>query len=117
MTTIHVKEFLQRPVVILVGIVLLLTTIPVLEVYLVMGHPWQSITPTFTDETFYLARVQTITKGYPLSGEPYFYEHRNDPPLVVFAGTWLNAVPELLGLPLNGALFFNFILYPTNLFN
>jgi len=109
----RVKEFLKlhRPVAVLVGIVLVLTAIPVLDVSLVVGDTWQGIAPTFGDETFYLARVQTIVKGYPTQGNPYYIEHASGPPLVVFAGTWINAVPQLLGLSFNTSLLVNFILW------
>lgn len=106
-------EFLKHnlPATVLIGIILILTAIPVLDTYLVLGDTWQGIPPTFTDETFYHARVQTIVKGYVTEGNPYFFEHRNDPPLVIFAGTWINALPQLAGLSLNTALLANFILW------
>ena len=108
-----IKEFLRvhRPVVVLMGIIVLLTTFPILEIIFILGNTWQGVVPSFTDESFYYARVQTVVKGYPAAGEPYFFEHRNDPPLVIFAGVWLNAIPQLAGLPLNTALFVNFILW------
>lgn len=113
MSVVRMKEFLKRhgPVVVLTGVVLVLTAVPVLNVYLVFGNPWQSIPPAFTDENFYRARVQTIVKGNLYGGEPYFFEHRNDPPLVVIGGTWLNAIPQLAGLSLNTSLLLNFILW------
>src|SRR3989338_8639797 len=99
----------HRPAVLLMGIVLVLTAIPALDTYLVLGNTWQGIPPTFTDEYFNYARVQTIVKGYPTEGNPYFFEHRNGPPLVIFAGTWINAIPQLVGLPFTSALLLNFI--------
>lgn len=109
----RIKEFLKshRPVVVLMGIILVLTAIPVLDIFLVLGNSWQGIPPNFSDETFYYARVQAVVKGHPAAGEPYFLEHRNDPPLVIFAGTWLNAIPQLMGLSLNTALMLNFIIW------
>ncbi len=101
----------HRPVAVLMGVVLVLTAIPVLDIFLVLGNSWQGIPPTFTDEDFYHARVQTIVEGRLTGGHPYFLEHRDDPPLVLFAGTWLNALPQMAGLPLNAALLVNFILW------
>ena len=110
---VTVREFFRhhRPAAVLVAIVLALTTIPVLDAFFVVGDTWQGITPTFGDETFYLARVQTIVKGYSLEGNPYFFEHRNDMPLVIFGGTWINAIPQLMGVSFNAALLVNFILW------
>lgn len=110
---IRIREYVQqhRPIVVLMGLVLMLTAIPVLDIFLVLGNTWQGIPPSFTDETFYYARVQTILKGHPTEGNPYFLEHADGPPLVIFAGTWLNAIPQLAGLSLNTSLMLNFIIW------
>ncbi len=110
---VRIKELLRhhRPVVVLMGIILVLTAIPVLDVALVLGNSWQGIPPAFSDEPFYPARVQTIVKGYLTEGNPYFFEHRNGLPLVIFAGAWINALPQLAGLSLNASLLVNFILW------
>ena len=107
------KEYFRRhrAFAVLVVIVLLLTTIPVIYVFFILGNTWQGITPMFGDETFYSARIQTIVKGYPLEGNPYFFEHRNDMPLVIFGGTWISAIPQLAGLSPNAALLLNFVLW------
>ena len=107
-----IKEFLKlhRPAVLLMVIVLVLTSIPVLDVFIVTGKVWQGFPPIFTD-SFYDSRVQTVVKGNTIAGEPYFFEHRNDPPLVIFAGVWLNAIPQLAGLPLEASLLLNFIVW------
>ncbi len=109
----RMKEFLKghRPIVALIGTVLVLATFPVLAIYLVIGNAWQGIPPAFTDEGFYYARVQTILHGHPTEGNPYFLEHSDGPPLVIFGGTWLNAIPQLAGLSLNVALLVNFIVW------
>ncbi len=109
----QIKDFLRLrgPVVALMAIVLVLTAIPVLDVFLVLGNGWQGIPPTFTDEYFNYARVQSIVKGSLVGGNPYFFEHSNDLPLVVFAGAWINAIPQLAGLSFNTALIVNFIVW------
>lgn len=109
----RIKEFFRqhRPVMVLMGIILALTTIPVLDIFLVLGTLWQGIPPGFTSESYYQARVQTIIKGYPAGGQPYFFEHRDDPPLVIFGGIWLSAIPQLAGLSLNTSLLVNFVLW------
>jgi len=109
----RIQEFLKqnRPAVVLMGIVLVLTTIPALDAFLVLKDPLPPIAPTFTDETFNHARVQSVVEGSLVGGHPYFFEHRNDLPLVIFAGAWINALPQLAGLSFNTALIFNFILW------
>jgi hypothetical protein len=110
---VRIKRLLKlhHPVVVLMGIILTLTAIPVLDIYMVVGDAWQGIPPTFTDETFYDARVQTVVEGNPIGSHPYFLEHSNDPPLVIFGGAWINAIPQLAGLSFNAARLFNFILW------
>lgn len=107
-----VKKLLQnhRPVAVLMVTILVLTVIPVLDIFLVLGNTWQGFLPTFGDEPFYPALVQSIVKGYT-GGNPYFFEHRNDPPLVIFGGVWINAAPQLAGLSYNTAMMVNFILW------
>ncbi len=101
----------KLPIAVLFGIILLLSMIPVVEVVSVLGYQWQGFTPMFGDEGFYYAHVQTIAEGYYNDGNPYFFEHRFDPPLVVFGGAWLNALPLLLGVPFNAAMLLNFVLW------
>ena len=107
------NDFLRqhRHLAVLLGVVLALTFVPVLDIFLVLGNSWQGITPTFIDENFYQAHVQNIGEGYLNDGNPYFLEHRYDPPLVIFGGAWLNALPLLAGLSLNTTLLLNFILW------
>jgi len=68
-------------------LILALTTEPVLNTFFVLGASWwQGTPPTFTEESFYYARVQTIVKGHLSEGNPYFLEHADGAPLVLFAG-------------------------------
>lgn len=107
-----IRELLRqhRPFAVLLGIVFVLTAIPVIDVFLVLGSSWQGIPPAFTDESLYLARVQTIVQGHT-GGNPYFKEHSDGPPLVVFGGAWLNAIPGLFGISFNTALLLNFVVW------
>ncbi len=102
---------LHRSLAVLLGIILVLTTIPFLDMFLVLGTPWPSIMPVFGDEPFNPARVQSIVKGSFVGGHPYFLEHHTDLPLVIFAGAWINALAQLAGLSYNAAMLFNFILW------
>ena len=99
------------PFGVLIAVILLLSLIPAVEVFSVLGDRWQGFFPSFGDENFYYAHVQTIAEGYYNDGNPYFFEHRFDPPLVLFGGAWLNALPLLLGIPFNAAVVINFILW------
>lgn len=112
MTVANITAFLKlrRPAIVLAGIVLVLTAIPILDTYLVIGNTWQGILPAFTDEALYDARVQTIVRGHT-GGNPYFIEHSDGPPLVIFGGAWVNAIPQLAGLSFNTAIVANFILW------
>lgn len=107
-----VRGFLMRhrPVAVLAGIVLALTAVPVLETAFVVGDAWQGILPPFSDG-LYLARVHTIAEGHFTAGNPYYLEHSDGPPLVIFGGAWLNAIPFLAGIPLFPATMVNFILW------
>lgn len=92
-------------------IVLVLTAIPVLDIFLVLGDSWQGIPPAFGDEPFYPALVQTVVEGHLTGGHPHFLEHSDEPPLVIFGGVWLNAIPQLAGLSYNTSLLVNFIVW------
>src|SRR3989344_8106149 len=108
-TMARIQEFLKRnrPAVVLMGVVLVLTAIPALDTLLILGDPLPPIAPTFTDESFNHARVQSVVEGHLTGGHPYFFEHRNDMPLLIFAGAWINALPQLAGLSFDAALVFN----------
>lgn len=110
---ITIQEFFRRhrPLAVLMGIVLALTLVPALDAFLILGNSWAGITPTFVDENLYQAHVQNIGEGYLNDGNPYFLEHRYDPPLVIFGGAWLNALPLFAGLPFNATLLLNFIFW------
>ena len=92
------------------GIVLVLTAIPVLDTYLIVGNAWQGILPTFTDELDF-ARMHTIGEGHLTDGNAYYLEHSDGPPLVLFGGAWLNAIPLFMGIPFTVALLINFIVW------
>jgi len=93
------------------GIVLVLTAVPVLDIFFILGDVRQDIFPTFIDENLYQAHVHTIGQGYLNDGNPYFIEHRYDPPLVIFGGAWMNALPLLASLSFNATLLLNFVLW------
>jgi len=101
----------NKALVILVVVTLLLTCIPVVHAFLFIGGTWQGVPQSYGDEILYQVQMETIAEGYFNLGNPYFYEHRFDPPLVLFSGSWIAAIPMLLGLPLIPALILNFSLW------
>lgn len=111
--TVHLKEFLRRhhPAVLLAGVVLVLTTLPFLALYLVLGNAWQGVMPLFTDEGVYYAHMHAVGQGYLTDGNPFIFEYRTSTPLVIFGGAWVNALPLLLGLSFNSAVALNFIIW------
>src|SRR3989344_7780324 len=100
-----------KPFTVLIVLVLLFTALPAVSIWLTVGDSWQGIVPPFTDESLYQASVLTVVHGHLSGGNPYFLEHADDPPLVLFGGAWLNALPGLLGVPFIVALALNFILW------
>ena len=109
---VKIREYIaqHRPVVVLMAIVLVLTTVPVLETVFVTGDAWQGILPPLTDG-IYDARVQAIGEGHFTGGNAFFLEHSDGPPLVIFAGAWINAIPLLLGIPFTVTMVLNFIIW------
>ena len=107
------KEFLgrNRPVIVLMAIVLALTAIPPLSAYLALGDVRQDILPSFTDEGVYYAHIHAIAQGYLTDGNPFFFEHRNGPPFVIFGGAWVSALPLFAGLPFDVAILLNFVIW------
>lgn len=100
----------RRPVVVLLLTVLVLTSIPAIDFFFVLGDSWQGILPAFTDEALYHARVQTLVDGHT-GGNPYFLEHTDGPPLVIFGGAWINALPQLMGLSFTTSIVLNFVFW------
>jgi hypothetical protein len=101
----------NKALVILIVVTLLLTCIPVVHAFLFIGDTWQGVPQSYGDEFLYQVQMQTIAEGYFNLGNPYIYEHRFDPPLVLFGGSWIAAIPMLLGLPLIPALLLNYSLW------
>lgn len=108
----RIKEYVRehRHVAVLFGIVLALAAIPAIETLFIIGNTWQGILPPLQDE-IYFAYVHTIGEGHLAGGNPYFLEQSNAPPLVIFGGAWLNAIPLFSGLPFATVMLLNFIIW------
>ncbi len=108
----RIKEYLRahQPATVLVGLILILTTIPAFDTFLVLGNTWQGILPTFTDELNFV-RLHSIGDGHLTDGNGYYLEHSDGSPLVIFGGAWLNAIPLWMGFSFNTALLINFVIW------
>lgn len=101
----------KRQLIALVLAVFVLSLLPVVDVYRAVGNGWQGVPPVYSDEDYYYARMHEVKDGYPFLGNPYFYEHRNDPAPTFFVPDWMAAVPLVLGASLPVTLVFNFSLW------
>jgi hypothetical protein len=54
--------------------------------------------------------------GYPLIGNPYFIEHRDEFPPAFFVADWLASIPLFLSIPIVPALLTNIIIWSLALF-
>lgn len=105
------EVFAHRAGEVLLVCVLFLSFLPTLEAKLVLGDMWRGVPVTYTDETLYQAQVQMVGQGNLTAGNPYLFEHRNDPPLVIFAGDWIGAIPQWLGLSFVTANFIDLLFW------
>ena len=96
--------------VVLLCSVAVLSLAPIVTMYVYVGDSWRGIMPAFTDQLNF-ARIQTIGEGNLTDGNPFYMEHAGGPPLVLFGGAWLNAIPMWLGVPYNATLLINFLLW------
>lgn len=91
-------------------VALLGTLIPVAFVVREAGglDSWQGVLPGgTTDSRYYYARIREVVDGYPLIGNPYVYEYRNEYSPAFFLPDIISAMPMLLGLPFNLGLTVN----------
>ncbi len=72
-----------------------------------LGEPPQLPVAFLNEADYYYDRMQEIKDGYPLLGNPYFFEHREDPPPAFVGADWLASVPLLIGIPLMQTIVLN----------
>ena len=66
------------------------------------ADPYPELT---NDQSFYLARIQDIRDGYPVTGNAYLAEHKNALPMQFLTGEYLEAlILDLLSLPTSASL-------------
>lgn len=82
-----------------------------------MKGQWLSASPTlYVSGVYYTDRIQEVVDGYPLIGNPYFLEHRDEFPPAFFVADWLGAIPLFLGIPMVPALLTNIVIWSFALF-
>lgn len=96
--------------VVLLSCVAILSLAPIVTMYVYVGDSWRGIMPAFTDQLNF-ARIHTIGEGNLTDGNAFYMEHAGGPPLVLFGGAWLNAIPMWLGVSYNATLYVNFLLW------
>jgi len=101
----------HRALSIAIVVAVLLSLLPIWQAWHYIGSNWRGVVQSYGDEILYDVHVHEIGDGHPLFGNPYFIEHANDIPLVVFAGVYVAAVPYLLGMPLDATIFFDYTLW------
>lgn len=85
---------------------------PMFESWLFVGSDWQGVMQAYGDEILYDAHLHEIAvDGNFWNGSPYFLEHSKGPPLVIFGGTWLAAIPLWLGVPFTPAIFLDYAVW------
>jgi len=69
------------------------------------------------DEDIYLARMQEVLDGHWLNGSTFFYEYKNEMPLMLPLGEYVYSIPSLaLHIPITQILVFYKFLLPAVLF-
>lgn len=75
------------------------------------GHLPQVPVAGYNDADYYFERMKEVADGYPMLGNPYFFEHRMDPPPAFVVADWIAVVPMLLGASLVVTMIGNFFFW------
>ncbi len=107
------KTFLSKHYIVLLLAVAagLLALLPVLNAALVIGSDWRGVPQSYGDEVLYFNQIHEIGDGQFWYGNQYLLEHAGGPPLVVFAGHWLAAIPLWLHIPFIPAMVLNDVVW------
>src|SRR3989344_877091 len=92
------------------GAIFLLSLIPLLPMVLSGVGSDNVINPRYTD-SYYTPMAREVSYGYPLLGNPFFFEHREGVTPAFILPFLVSAAPLLLGMPLPVAVIFNFTLW------
>jgi hypothetical protein len=109
---IVMKSLAKKCEVGLFVLVFLVSLIPVLHIGFSVGKEWKGIVPEYVEDSlYYYARIENVAHGYPLIGNPYFIEHRDEIAPAFFISDWLASVPLLLHIPFVPSIIFNIVLW------
>jgi hypothetical protein len=88
------------------------TFVPYASARLNTGDEWRGVTPELSYDALYLfSRANDVTRGNLFVGNPYFFEHRNDPALISSFNDVVVALPQLLGFSFNVGYYVNIFLW------
>lgn len=105
------KYIPRKSLLILVAVALLSVAVPYIDTALKIGQAPTVPVGVWNDADYYYERMHEIKDGYPLLGNPYFIEHRNDIAPAFFLADWLAAIPLLAGLPLMPVILLDFFIW------
>lgn len=100
----------------LILVALIGTLIPTIFVLSEAGgwQNWQGVLPRGqVDSLYYYARIHEVVDGYPLIGNPYFYEHRDSFTPGFFIPDIVSALPALIGVPFDVATVINMFVWSS----
>src|SRR3989344_2166085 len=100
----------NRWLVISLCTIFFLSLIPVLPAALSGDVFGDVINPRYTD-SYYTPMTREVADGYPLLGNPFFFEHRESVTPAFILPFLVSAAPLLLGMPLPVTVIFNFTLW------
>lgn len=90
------------------------TLLPVFFTVHVAGgwESWRGVLPKgTTDSLYYYARIKEVVDGYPMNGNPYVYEYRNESTPAFFIPDIVSALPMLVGVPFNIGIVLNIFVW------
>ncbi len=89
---------------------ILLALIPVFQT--LQKGEYRGILPAYVDDDlYYYGRIKEVKDGYPLIGNPYFFERRHTGAASFFITDWLATLPLFFGVSFSVAMITNFIVW------
>ena len=102
--------FTKKAVIILVAVSIFLSFLPALRL-LPLAESSTFFEAFTTNYSYYFARIHEIADGKPFIGNPYFFEHKDEPSVAFFGADWVASVPVLVGLPFGLAMYLNLLFW------
>jgi len=108
---------MKNSLFVFIFLVLILSLLPISRSVIGAGDSWKGIMPSFVDDDlYYYARMQNIINGYPLVGNPYFFEHREQISPAFFIPDWISVFPSLIGMNFLQSITFNLIFWSISFY-